>query len=85
MYKISAWTGSSDFMDKICPKKIFPVKNRKSEHNPWILHIRISIGTTFQFKLTILIFWTKFAQKGYFWSKTNKVNIIIEFCIFELD
>ena len=23
----------------------------------------------------LLIFWTKFAKKGYFWSKTEKVNI----------
>ena len=32
----------------------------------------------------ILNFGTKFAQKGYFLSKTEKVNIAIEFCIFEL-
>ena len=36
------------------------------------------------FKLIILIFWTKFAQNGCFWSKTEKVNSAIEFCIFEL-
>ena len=29
-------------------------------------------------------FLDKFAQKGYFWSKTEKVNITIEFCIFKL-
>ena len=29
-----------------------------------ILRIRISLRTKFQLKLTILIFWTKFAQKG---------------------
>ena len=46
------------------------------------MHIRISIGT--KLKPTILFFWTKFFQKGYFWSKTQKVNIITEFCIFEL-
>ena len=45
----------------------------------------ISLGTTFQLKLTILIFWTKFVQRKHFWSKTKKVNSIIEFCIFELD
>ena len=40
-------------------------------------HIRISIGSKFQLQQTILIFWNKFAQKGYFWSKIEKVNIII--------
>ena len=40
----------------------------------WILHIRISLGTKFQLKLTNLIFWTKFAQKGCFRSKTEKLN-----------
>ena len=30
----------------------------------WILHIWISLGTKFQVKLTILIFWVRFAQGG---------------------
>ena len=47
-------------------------------------NIRISLGTKFQLKLTILIFWTKFAQKGFFRSKTEKLNTTTEFCIFEL-
>ena len=34
--------------------------------------------------LTILSFWTKFAQEKYLWSKTEKVHIIIEFRIFKL-
>ena len=66
------------------PKRVFLVSNRKSEHHHWILHIRISVGTKFQLKLTSLIFWTKFLPKGYFQSKTNKMNTTIEFCIFEL-
>ena len=56
------------------PKKVFPVKNSKCEHHQWILHIQISLGTRFQLKLTILIFLTRFTQKGFFWSKTEKVN-----------
>ena len=72
MYEISAWTDNSDYVDQICPKKVFPVKNRKSEHQHWILHIRISLDTKFQLKLKILIFWTKFAQEGYIWLKTKK-------------
>ena len=31
-----------------------------------------------------MIFWVKFAQKRYFRTKTEKVNIVIKFCIFEL-
>ena len=30
------------FLDQISPKGIIPVKNGKSEHDHWILHIRIS-------------------------------------------
>ena len=59
-------------MDQICPKRVFPIKNRKSEHHDWILHVRIILRTKFQLKQTILIFRTKFAQKGYFHSKTKK-------------
>ena len=31
-----------------------------------------------------MIFWTKFSQKVYLRSKTEKVNTTIEFCMFEL-
>ena len=37
-----------------------------------------------QLELTIPILWTKFAQKGSFQSKTKKVNITVESCLFEL-
>ena len=42
------------------------------------------LGTEFQNKLAILIFWTKFAQKGYSRSKTENVNITDDLCISEL-
>ena len=72
-------------MEQISKKSILPVKNTKNEHHYWILHIRISLSTNFQLKLTIAIFWTKFAKKGsYFQSKTDKIDTTIEFCIFEL-
>ena len=35
-------------------------------------------------QIAILIFWTKFAQKGCFRSKTEKMNRAIAFCIVEL-
>ena len=50
------------------------VKNRKIEHRHFILHIQISLVTKFQLKLTILIFLTVFVQKGFLWSKTEKVH-----------
>ena len=43
------------------------------------MHLRFSLGTKFQLKLTIVIFWTKFTQKEYFCRKTEKVNNTIEF------
>ena len=44
----------------------------------------IIVDIKFQLKLKILNFWTKFGQKGYFRSKTENLNITIEFWIFEL-
>ena len=41
------------------------------------MHVQISPDTKFQPKLTILIFWTKFAQKGYFRSKAENPH----FCV----
>ena len=66
------------------PKRVFPFWNRKREHHHEILRIRISLGIKFQLKLTILSFWTKFTQKKHFQWKTEKRNITIEYCIFEV-
>ena len=60
------------------------IENENSDHRHWILQIRISLGIMFDLKPTILIFWTKFVRNKYFRSKTKKVNITIEFYIFEL-
>ena len=38
----------------------------------------------FHIEQTIVNFWTKCAQEEYLWSKTERVNIISEFSIFEL-
>ena len=55
------------------PNKYFGLslllENAKSEQHHWILRIWISLGAKFQRQLTILIFWTKLAQKVYFRSK----------------
>ena len=49
-----------------------------------MLHIRISLDTKFQLKVTIFNFWTEINQKGYFRSEENKIKIIIEFYGLEL-
>ena len=48
------------------------------------MHIRISLCIKFDFEQTSLNFWTKLAQEGYLCSITQKVNIIIEFCLLKL-
>ena len=68
----------------MCPERLFPVRNKKNEQHHRSMHIRIMLATKFQLTVIILIFWNKFAQKGFFRSKTKNVNSIIEFCIFEL-
>ena len=64
LYQISAWNDKFNFLDQIFPKRVLLVSNRKSKHHYWNLQIWISLGTKFQFKLTSLIFWTKFTQRG---------------------
>ena len=60
------------FWNKFAQKRCFRSKTKKSEHHHWILHIRVSLRTKFQLKLTILIFLlTKFDQKESFRSKKN--------------
>ena len=52
--------------------------------NHWILHTRISLPVKFHFEQTVFSFWTKIAQKGYFQSKTEEMNIVTKYCIFKL-
>ena len=73
--ELHLWSGNFDFLDKIFA---FLVENKKVNIIIEILHIRISLGIKFHFKQTISNIGTKFAQKGYFQSKTEKVNITIE-------
>ena len=82
--QVSHSTDNTDNLDQICPKK--SISGRKQHH--WILHIQISLGIKFHLKLTIVTIWTKFAQKGHFWSKTKKseqghwfLHIRISLCI----
>ena len=54
------------FLNKFVQKGVFPVKNKKFEHQHLILHTRISVGTKFQFKLTNLIFFEQICPKRVF-------------------
>ena len=38
-------------LDRICPKCVFPVLNRKKEHHYWIMSIQINLGTRNQLNL----------------------------------
>ena len=73
-----------DFLDQIVPNRLFLVENKKSEHHYSILQIWMSLSIEFHLELTILIFWSKFVQKAYFRSKTEKLNISVELSIFKL-
>ena len=63
---------------------IFSLKHKINRHHHWILHIWVSLCIKFHFEQIILNFCTKFAQERYLWSKTEKLNIIIEFRLFKL-
>ena len=72
------------FFGTILLKNGFPVKNRNSEQNYWIVHTWVSLGMKFQITQPILIFWAKFTLKGYFKLKTEKVDITVELFKVEL-
>ena len=71
---------SYSYYRSMVQRKYFRLKTEKSE----LLNCILNLGIKFQLKLTTLICWTRFAQKGYFQLKMEKLNTIIEFCIFEL-
>ena len=50
-------------MDRISPKKVFPVDNGKSEHHHSVQHTWLSLGSKFQLKLTVLIFGSILSKK----------------------
>ena len=62
------------------------MENRKSEYRHLILHYIGLLEPNLKLKLTILIFWIKFAQKGYFRCKTetlqfSHVPMVVTYCI----
>ena len=71
---ISLWKYNLEFLDRICPKRVFPVKKRESEHYHWILHVRINLSTKFQLTLIILIFMDQIRSKRVCWAKNGKIE-----------
>ena len=76
-----------DWKYKAIYEKNIVNKNTLGKHYScwWVWDLRIPIrAIKFSLKLTILTFWTKFAQKEHFWLKKKKVNTANEFCIIKL-
>ena len=50
---------------------------KREHYHMIILRILISLHTKFQLELRILIFYVKFAQRRYFWSKAEKLHFFV--------
>ena len=59
-------------MNQICPKTVFSVKNGKSEHSHWILHIRIILGIKW-----FGILKPNFSEKGISDKKQKKLDFYV--------
>lgn len=62
----------------------FLFKEEQKDIILWVQHIEISLDTNLRLKQIILIFCTKLAQKEYFQTKSEQMDIFIEFWIFEI-
>ena len=51
------------FFGPYLPKKVISSLNQNSEYHLSILHVQINLNFKSKLKVTILIFWAKFAQK----------------------
>ena len=71
-----------NFWIKLTQKGHFLTKKNENYHR--ILHIQINLDSKFQLQQTILIFGTNFQKKYTSGRKHKKMNITIEFFIFEL-
>ena len=64
-----------NFRTKFTQKRYYCQKRKKGT-SPLNFAVRISLGTKVHLKLTILTFWTKFAQKGYFTVQNKKTKLL---------
>ena len=65
--------------NNFCEKGVSSRQQQKNEHNHRILYIRNSLGIKFHLKERTSDLQTKFAQKGYFCSNTEKGDITMGF------
>ena len=72
LHQMPFWINNFWFFWTNLPKKDIYGLNRKMKHHHWIPLIQISLGTKFQLELTILIFLTRFTQKGFSGLKQKK-------------
>ena len=63
------------FGTKFARKELLNSKREKENIANEFCIFELNLGTNFQLKLAIPMFWDKYAQAGYFQSKTEK-NII---------
>ena len=63
-------------------KRVFPNKTKKNYHQ--ILYIQINLDSKYQLQHSILMFGANFQKKYTSGQKQKKMNITIEFFIFEL-
>ena len=73
------WT--LQFRSKFLSTKGISGLKQDNEHHHRIGPVWISLGAKLHLSQAILPFWTKYNQKGYFQSKREHLNIIIEFSI----
>ena len=84
-------TDKTDTTIEFCIFELGFVSNFTFNNQFWFFCIKFHFEQTiliffcikFHFEQTILNFWTKFVQGRYLWSKTEKVNIIIEIRFFK--
>ena len=75
-----------EFLDQINTKRRFLKKRKKKKKENYhrILHVRINLSTNLQLKLIHFFGPNLLKNVSCFQSKTDKIHITIEFCIFEL-
>ena len=69
---IPTYVGSRQFWAKYAQKECFQVKARQMKIFMKFDIFKLILGINFDCNLIILIFWTKFDQKGYYSSKTGQ-------------
>ena len=80
MYLISAQTGKFDFLDQICPRRVFPAKNGKSEittlNSANSNYSMYRISFKWQFCFLFLFFFDQIWPKRVFPAEKGKIVLV---------